>query len=95
VQVLALTLKDEELSDRTLPLSDIMWRLFHDEGEIRVTDPVPIGKGCRCNIDHIRDVIGRFPADERAAMADEDGSVNVDCAFCSRIFPVSLVSLEN
>jgi molecular chaperone Hsp33 len=95
VQVLAQTLKDEELSDRTLPLSDIMWRLFHDEGEIRVTDPVPISKGCRCNIDHIRDVIGRFPADERAAMADEDGSINVDCAFCSRIFPVSLVSLEN
>lgn len=95
VRLLAQTLKDEELSDRALPLTDITWRLFHEEGEIRVTDPVPIVKGCRCNIDHIRDVIGRFPMEERAAMADAGGNINVDCAFCSRIFPISLLSLQH
>ncbi|WP_070154725.1 Hsp33 family molecular chaperone HslO [Sphingobium phenoxybenzoativorans] len=95
VQVLAETVKDEELSDRDLPLTDIMWRLFHDEGEIRVTEPLPITKGCRCNIDHIRDVISRFPADERQAMADENGDIKVDCAFCSRIFPIPLLSFQH
>jgi len=94
VQALAETLKDSELTDLDLPLSDIVWRLFHDEGELRVTTPVPISKGCRCNVDHIRDVLARFGSDERTEMADEKGLINVDCAFCSRIFPLQLASFD-
>lgn len=92
VQALAGTLKDEELTDRALPLKDIVWRLFHEEDEVRATDPAPLAKGCRCDIAHIRDVIGRFPATERAAMADDQGIIGVDCAFCSRLFPLKLDS---
>jgi molecular chaperone Hsp33 len=92
VQVLAETLKDGELTDAGLPLADIVWRLFHEEEEVRVTEPVALARGCRCNLDHIRDVIGRFPASERVEMADEDGVISVDCAFCSRLFPIALDS---
>lgn len=92
VQALAATLKDGELTDGTLPLTDIVWRLFHEEEEVRVTDPVPLSKGCRCDLSHIRGVIGRFSAEERAEMADEKGIIGVDCAFCSRLFPVALDS---
>jgi molecular chaperone Hsp33 len=35
-------------------------------------------------------VIARFPADERQAMAGEDGLIRVDCAFCSLSFPNAL-----
>jgi redox-regulated HSP33 family molecular chaperone len=28
-------------------------------------------------------------------MADEAGNINVDCAFCSRVFPIALASLDN
>lgn len=92
VQALATTLKDEELIDPSLPLTDIVWRLFHEEEEVRVTDPTVLSKGCRCDIDHIRHVIGRFGVNERAEMADETGIIGVDCAFCSRLFPVALDS---
>lgn len=92
VQALAVTLKDAELTDETLPFTDIVWRLFHEEEVVRVTEPVELSKGCRCDIDHIRSVIGRFPAEERAEMADDQGVIGVDCAFCSRLFPVSLDS---
>lgn len=92
VQALAHTLKDKELTDNALPLSDIVWRLFHEEEEVRVTDPTALSKGCRCDLDHIRSVIGRFPAAERADMADDQGIIGVDCAFCSRLFPVALAS---
>ena len=95
VQALAATLKDAELTDGSLPLADIVWRLFHEEDEVRVLAPVPIAKGCRCDLSHIRDVIGRFPAEERQDMADADGLIKVDCAFCARIFPLSLVSFAN
>ncbi|HEX7741362.1 MAG TPA: Hsp33 family molecular chaperone HslO [Sphingobium sp.] len=92
VQALAVTLQDAELTDETLPFTDIVWRLFHEEEVVRVTEPVELSKGCRCDIDHIRSVIGRFPAEERAKMADDQGVIGVDCAFCSRLFPVPLDS---
>ncbi|MCK0530939.1 Hsp33 family molecular chaperone HslO [Sphingobium sp. MAH-33] len=92
VKALAVTLSDGELTDDALPLTDIVWRLFHEEEVVRVTEPVPLSKGCRCDLAHIRSVIGRFPAEERAHMADDQGVIGVDCAFCSRLFPVSLDS---
>lgn len=93
VQALASTVKADELTNPELGLSDIVWRLFHEEEEVRVNDDHVLTRGCRCDLTHIRDVLGRFPTDERADMADEAGNINVDCAFCSRIFPVSLASL--
>ncbi|HKR18192.1 MAG TPA: Hsp33 family molecular chaperone HslO [Rhizorhapis sp.] len=95
VHALAATVSDDELTDGGLPLEDLVWRLFHEEDEVRVLTPVSLQRGCRCNIEHIRDVIGRFPADQRGEMADEGGMINVDCAFCSRIFEVNAHSLRN
>jgi molecular chaperone Hsp33 len=92
VQVLAETLKPEELTDPALPLTDILWRLFHEEEEVRVTESVAMAKGCRCDLTHIRDVIGCFSVEDRAEMADDQGVIGVDCAFCSRIFPLALDS---
>jgi len=95
VQIIASTLKASELTDRALELEDIIWRLFHEEEEVRVQGRSMLSRGCRCDVNHIRDVIGRFPSDERAEMADEAGNINVDCAFCSRIFPIAAASLNN
>ncbi|MDO7834065.1 Hsp33 family molecular chaperone HslO [Sphingobium sp. HBC34] len=92
VQALAETLQPAELTDTALPLTDILWRLFHEEEEVRVTEGGGLAKGCRCDLAHIRDVIGRFSVEERVEMADEAGVIGVDCAFCSRIFPLRLDS---
>jgi len=95
VALLAHTLTDDELTDPTLPLTDLLWRLFNEEEEIRVFNPVAISKGCRCDMGHIRSVISRFGPEERGEMADERGIVAVDCAFCSRIFEVPLADLAH
>jgi molecular chaperone Hsp33 len=95
VRVLAETVKANELFDPDLPLETLMWRLFHEEEEeIRVLATVPLSKGCRCNFDYIRGVIGRFGEEERREMVDSDGFISVDCEFCSRVFPISLNDLE-
>ena len=93
VRLLGETIADSELTDPALALDDLVWRLFHEEEEVRLLAPVPIAKGCRCNAEHIAGVIGRFPEEERRAMADDDGFINVDCAFCARIFPMPLEQL--
>lgn len=92
--VLAGTLRDEELTDYALPLRDLVWRLFHEEGEIRVIDESPLSKGCRCDPEHIRRVLSRFGEQEQREMADETGRITVDCAFCSKNFAIALGELD-
>ncbi len=94
VRILAETIKGSELVDPGLPLETLLWRLFHEEEEIRVIPGIGLTKGCRCNFEHIRDVISRFDSDERAQMVDADGFISVDCEFCSRVFPISLDDLS-
>jgi molecular chaperone Hsp33 len=95
VSILASTLGQDELADPSLSLEEIVWRLFHEEKEVRVEPGSLLVKGCRCDPDHIRDVVARFPADDRAEMANDEGDIVVDCEFCSRRFPISLASLSN
>ena len=94
VRILAETIKANELSNQELPLQDLLWRLFHEEQEVRLLTTIGLSKGCRCNFEHIRGVISRFPESDRQEMVDEDGFISVDCEFCSRVFPISLSDLE-
>lgn len=95
VSVMAGTTGADELCDPALPLEEIVWRLFHEEDEVLIESGSPLTKGCRCDPAHIRDVISKFPAEDRAEMADDAGDIVVDCEFCSRRFPVSLASFNN
>jgi molecular chaperone Hsp33 len=94
VRILAETVKAGELIDPTLGLEDLVWRLFHEEEEIRVLAHVPLARGCRCDPAHVRSVLARFAPEERAAMADDDGLIQVDCEFCSKVFGVAAAELE-
>ncbi len=95
VEALAGTIKVEELTDPALQLEGIAWRLFNEEDEIRVLPGTTVSRGCRCNPQHTRDVIARFPAEEQAEMADEAGLIHVDCEFCSRRFSIGLTDLAS
>ena len=94
VAVLAGSVKAAELTDPGLPLDDLIWRLFHEEDEIRTLPAVPLSKGCRCDPDYVRSVIAKFPADEREAMVGDDGLIRVDCAFCSSSFAIEPAELN-
>ena len=49
-----------ELTDPALPLESLLWRLFHDEDEVRMLATVALARGCRCDPDHVRSVLARF-----------------------------------
>lgn len=94
VAVLAGSARDDELLDRDLPLDELVWRLFHEEEEVRVLPAVALSRGCRCDPAYVRSVIARFPFEERAAMVGDDGFIRVDCAFCATDFPIALDDIE-
>jgi molecular chaperone Hsp33 len=88
VAILGGSVKPEELTDPELPLDDLIWRLFHEEEEVRTLPALKLSRGCRCDPNYVRSVIARFPADEREAMVGDDGLIRVDCAFCSSSFAI-------
>lgn len=88
VAILAGSVKPDELTDPGLPLDDLLWRLFHEEDEVRTLAALPLRRGCRCDPAYVRSVLARFPADERADMVGEDGLIRVDCEFCSSSFAI-------
>ena len=88
VEALGQTMGVDELADPALPLETLVWRLFNEEDEVRVLAGTPLSRGCRCTPEHIRSVLAKFPPEEHAAMADDDGVIAVDCAFCATVFPI-------
>ncbi|RIV86919.1 Hsp33 family molecular chaperone HslO [Aurantiacibacter zhengii] len=88
VAVLAESLRHEELVEPGLSLEEIVWRLYHEEDKILVSPGARLAKGCRCTMAHFEDVLSRFPREERRDMANEEGIILVDCAFCSKVFPI-------
>ncbi|MET0251382.1 MAG: Hsp33 family molecular chaperone HslO [Novosphingobium sp.] len=88
VAALAGSLRHDELIDAALDMETLVWRLFHEEREIRVELGPPLFRGCRCSIEHYRQIIDRFPEEDRAEMRDAAGRILIDCAFCSHQFVI-------
>lgn len=90
VAVMAGSISHDELTDRTLSLEAIVWRLFHEEEEVRVQPVATLSRGCRCSPEHYAAIIARFPPAEQHEMRGDDGIIAVDCAFCSRTFALTI-----
>ena len=86
VSIMGGSVTGEELLDSDLSLESVIWRLFHEEEQVLVEQGPLLHRGCRCTVEHFESVIARFPKDEQAEMRDEEGTITVDCAFCSRKF---------
>lgn len=88
VALLGQTMGADELADSSISLDTLIWRLFNEEDEVRLLSDAPLVRGCRCSPDYIASVLSQFPPEEQRSMADENGMIVVDCAFCARKFPV-------
>lgn len=90
IAILAGTLSHEEMLDENLELKSLLWRLFHEEDEVRTEDGMVLKKGCRCSKEHIIDVIAKFPKDEQKNMVGDDGKITVNCDFCAQSFAIDM-----
>ena len=90
IQIMGGGISRNELLDPALDLESLVWRLFHEESEVRIEQGPEIVRGCRCTGEYYRSVLARFGAEDRQEMRNEEGLILVDCAFCSRIFEIDL-----
>ncbi len=75
------TCTDTELTDPALSADDLLYRLFHEEG-VRVFEPMPLSRGCRCTRERLGGILSSMPESYRRDMA-EKGVITMTCQFCS------------
>jgi molecular chaperone Hsp33 len=90
--VLAASCTADELLDPALPANDLLYRLFHEEG-VRVFEPRPLSKGCRCSRGKVENIFASLPKSEIDALK-EDGEVVMTCQFCNIDFRFDEKELE-
>ncbi|WP_322891025.1 MULTISPECIES: Hsp33 family molecular chaperone HslO [unclassified Yoonia] len=79
--VLLDTVDDLELIGPSVTPTDLLVRLFHEEGP-RVYDAQPITFGCTCSEDRVRQSLSIYSAKDIATMTTDEGTVTADCQFC-------------
>lgn len=79
--ILLDTVDDLELIGPTVQTTDLLVRLFHEEGP-RVFDPQPVKFGCTCSPDRVRQSLSIYSARDIGHMTTDEGIVTADCQFC-------------
>lgn len=79
--ILLDTVDDLELIGPIVTPTDLLVRLFHEEGP-RVYDAQPITFGCTCSEDRVRQSLSIYSAKDIRTMTTDEGTVTADCQFC-------------
>ena len=75
------TVEELELIGPTVAPTDLLIRLFHEEGP-RVFDAQPIRFGCSCSAEKVRKSLSIYTAREIKHMLTPEGVLTADCQFC-------------
>ena len=81
VNVLLDTVEEFELIGPTVPPTDLLLRLFHEEAP-RVFDAQAVRFGCTCSEDRVRQSLSIYSARDIEKMTTDAGRVTADCQFC-------------
>ena len=81
VNILLDTVEDLELIGPSVPPTDLLVRLFSEEGP-RVFDAQAVRFGCTCSEDRVRQSLSIYSAQDIEKMTTEQGRVTADCQFC-------------
>lgn len=79
--ILLDTVEELEMIGPSLPPTDLLVRLFHEEGP-RVFDAQPVRFGCSCNEEKVRNTMSIYSQKDISKMTTEAGVVTADCQFC-------------
>ena len=85
--VLMSSIKAEELLSEELSVSQVLYRLYHEDG-VRVYAQKPVQHTCRCSYEKVSTTLASFPREEIEDMS-ENGLVTVTCEFCKTDYQFS------
>jgi molecular chaperone Hsp33 len=86
------TVEELEMIGPSVPPTDLLVRLFHEEGP-RVYDAQPVRFGCSCSEDKVRSTMSIYSQKDIAQMTTEAGVVTADCQFCGAHYELDPATL--
>jgi molecular chaperone Hsp33 len=82
----------KELLNEGLPIDDLLYRLFHEDG-VRVFKGQSLQAQCRCSRERVSSVLRSLPRDELKEL-ETDGALEVTCEFCNSKYRFTLEQLD-
>lgn len=86
------TVEELELIGPQVTPSDLLIRLFHEEGP-RVFDSQPVRFGCSCSEEKVRQTMSIYSQKDIGKMLAPNGMVTADCQFCGAHYEMEPTSL--
>ena len=90
--ILQASCTEDELLDPELPVNDLLYRLFHEEG-VRVFRRRPLDARCSCSRKRLEKTLRAMPLAEIEDLK-LDGKVIVTCEFCNRRYRFDGAALD-
>ena len=87
------SIKADELLSTELSVSQVLYRLYHEDG-VRVYTQKSLQHTCRCSYEKVSTTLASFPREEIESMS-ENGLVTVTCEFCKTDYRFSKEAVEN
>ncbi|MBY9065429.1 Hsp33 family molecular chaperone HslO [Hyphomonas sp. WL0036] len=87
------TLTPTELADPNLPMPDLLFRLFHEQG-VRMEEGRAVTDHCTCNEERLLHTLRAMPEESLRDLVEPDGTLAIDCQFCARhyVLPIERVA---
>ncbi|MDF1726790.1 MAG: Hsp33 family molecular chaperone HslO [Sulfitobacter sp.] len=90
--ILLDTVEELELIGPSVPPTDLLLRLFHEE-QPRVFDAQAVRFGCTCSEDRVRRSLSIYSSRDIEKMTTDDGRVTADCQFCGAHYDLDPATL--
>ena len=88
-EALFATLTPAELIDPGLPVTDLLFRLFHEQG-VRLEESRIVDDRCTCNEDRLLTTLRAMPEESLRDLVEPDGNLAIDCQFCGRHYALPI-----
>ncbi len=88
-EALFATLRQQELTDPRLPVPELLYRLFHEQG-VRLDPGLAISDRCTCNQERLVATLKTMPDESLRELVEPDGTLSIDCQFCARQYTVPI-----
>ncbi len=88
---LTSTLTEEEMF--SLPVEDILHRLYHQE-EVEVFTPQAVSFACTCSRDRSAEALKNVEKAELMAIIEEEGAIKMNCQYCHTEYRFDSIDVE-
>ncbi len=91
-EALFATLTAGELTDTGLPVTELLYRLFHEQG-VTLEGAMPVADRCTCNQERLVSTLRQMPDESLRDLVEPDGTLSIDCQFCARHYTIGIAEV--